>query len=400
MINTSEVASQIKAALGIMHGSRAFGGPFQAQISLTSRCNLRCIHCYIYSHYHEGPSFFELRKNQMAHQYSNDAPKKSAHGCDADIGKINSLIETLLSLGTRNFLFSGNGEPFLHKNILDFTERVKRAGRTCTANTNGTVLDHITIDRLIRLRFDELRITTMAGTREQYEITHPGVSSETFDRLRDNLLYLKEQKKGLRTNKPVVTLVSVIISKNSETLMDFAQLAHAVQAERVLFRPFDDYNSEDFAMLVPNAEQVTSIQKQLMAITDYFDSRNIVHNIGDFLRVFRKKLDTTHLYRRIPCYYGWLAARIEVDGSVYPCCRCYNPLGNIYENEFASIWKGQAYQRFRRAALHINKNKTPVDGCYCNSCVHHSTNLWVYQKLHPVKGRSLTLKKALSAVTV
>lgn len=322
----------------------------------------------------------------MAHQCSNDTHKKSAHRFDADFEKTNSLIETLLSLGTQDFVFSGNGEPFLHKNILDFTERVKRAGKTCTANTNGTILDHATIDRLITLRFDELRITTMAGTREQYEITHPDVSSTTFDRLRDNLFYLAEQKKGLRTDKPVVTLISVIISKNSETLMDFSQFAHAVRAERVLFRPFDDYNSEDFAKLVPTAQQVASIQKQLMAITDYFDSRKIVHNIGNFLNVFRKKLNTADLYHHIPCYYGWLSARIEVDGSVYPCCRCYIPLGNIYEKEFADIWKGQTYQRFRKTALHINKNKTPVDGCYCNTCVHHTANLRVHRILHPCEG--------------
>ena len=372
-----------RVAAGIIHGSRSFGGPFQANISLTDRCNLRCIHCYAYSDYHEGPSFFEIRTNQMAHQCSNDTHKKSAHRFDADFEKTNSLIETLLSLGTQDFVFSGNGEPFLHKNILDFTERVKRAGKTCTANTNGTILDHATIDRLITLRFDELRITTMAGTREQYEITHPDVSSATFDRLRDNLFYLAEQKKGLRTDKPVVTLISVIISKNSETLMDFSQFAHAVRAERVLFRPFDDYNSVDFAKLVPTAQQVASIQKQLMAITDYFDSRKIVHNIGNFLNVFRKKLNTADLYRHIPCYYGWLSARIEVDGSVYPCCRCYIPLGNIYEKEFADIWKGQTYQRFRKTALHINKNKTPVDGCYCNRCVHHTANLRVHRILHP-----------------
>jgi radical SAM protein with 4Fe4S-binding SPASM domain len=387
MIDTREVPSKIKAVLGILHGSRAFGGPFQANISMTSRCNLRCIHCYIYSRYHEGPSFFELRTNQMARQCSNDAHKESAHRIDADFEKTNSLIETLLSLGTQDFLFSGNGEPFLHKNILDFAERVKRAGKTCKANTNGTLLDHTTIDRLIASRFDEVRITTMAGTREQYEMTHPGVSSATFDRMRDNLCYLAEQKKGLPTDKPVVTLVCVVIAHNSETLMDFAQFAHAVRAERVLFRPFDDYGSEDFAQLVPTAEQAASIQKQLMAIRDYFDSRKIVHNIGNFLKVFRKKLDTTHLYRRIPCYYGWLSVRIEVDGSVYPCCRCYNPLGNIYEKEFTDIWKGQAYQRFRKAALHINKSKTPVDGCFCNSCVHHTANLRVHRILHPYEGR-------------
>ena len=203
--------------------------------------------------------------------------------------------------------------------------------------------------------------------------------------MHDTLCYLAEQKKGLRTDRPVVTLVCVVIAQNSGWLMDFAQFAYAVRAERVLFRPFDDYDSEELAELVPTDEQAVSIQKQLMAITDYFDSRSITHNIANFLKVFRKKLDTTQLYHRIPCYYGWLSVRIEVDGAVFPCCRCYKPLGNIYEKEFADIWKGQAYRTHRNAALRINKGNTPIDGCYCNSCVHHTANLRVDRILHPYR---------------
>ena len=115
-----------RGVAGIIHGSRSFGGPFQANISMTNRCNVRCIHCFIYSPYHEGPSFFEMRKNEMAHQSSHTNHEVRLQQSDADSEKVHSLIESLLSLGTQDFLFSGNGEPFLHNNILDFVQRVKR----------------------------------------------------------------------------------------------------------------------------------------------------------------------------------------------------------------------------------------------------------------------------------
>ena len=36
----------VRAVMGIVHGSRAFGGPIQTNLRLTNRCNIRCIHCY------------------------------------------------------------------------------------------------------------------------------------------------------------------------------------------------------------------------------------------------------------------------------------------------------------------------------------------------------------------
>lgn len=38
--------SYIRAAMGIVHGNRTFGGPIQVSLNLTNRCNIRCIHCF------------------------------------------------------------------------------------------------------------------------------------------------------------------------------------------------------------------------------------------------------------------------------------------------------------------------------------------------------------------
>ncbi len=52
---------------------------------------------------------------------------------------------------------------------------------------------------------------------------------------------------------------------------------------------------------------------------------------------------------KIPCYAGWLYARIEADGEVIPCCRGHRfPVGNIFKEEFFSIWNGEREREFRR----------------------------------------------------
>ena len=57
-----QILSQAKAVIGITHGSRAFGGPVQVDLNLTNRCNVRCVHCFLYSPHIDRPNMPELRR--------------------------------------------------------------------------------------------------------------------------------------------------------------------------------------------------------------------------------------------------------------------------------------------------------------------------------------------------
>jgi MoaA/NifB/PqqE/SkfB family radical SAM enzyme len=317
----------------------------------------------------------------------------------ADAKKINSLINELLRMGVRRWQIGGNGEPFMHKDALGFISRIKRTRSYCFANTNGTLIDNAKADELIKVGFDDLRITTLAGTPEVYARTHPGTSKETFERLTDLLLYFADQKAVFGMHYPEITLVFIVIAQNVEDVFKFAEFAARVKADRVVFRPVDDVDDPGLANVVPTKKQKASIRKQLREAESYLNAKSIPHNIGVFRKIFREQLDTEALYGVIPCYYGWLAAFIEPDGGVHPCCRCYNLLGNVYETRFSEIWNGTSYRRFRKDAIKINLRGTPVDGCDCYSCVHHTANLRVFRALHPIKGKSHRLKQ-LSPDTV
>jgi MoaA/NifB/PqqE/SkfB family radical SAM enzyme len=385
--------AQIKAITGIMHGSRAFGGPFEATLWLTSRCNVRCIHCFYYSPYIKKPNLFEVRRAKLLGENPPDGKfAKNAPGIHADSEITKTIMDELLAMGTQQFLFTGIGEPFLHPDVLNFMARAKYGGSIGIANTNGTLLNRTTIDELIKMGFDDLRITTMAGTRETYEQTHHGVSGRTFDNLKDNLLYLADRKAALGVKKPTVILINIIVTENCEGILDFVKLAHFVRADRVFFRPFDDVADPNFARLVLTAEQAHSVVMQLAEAKGYLEDKKISHNISYFLKVFGRRIDTTQLYRAIPCYFGWVSTRINLmDGNVYPCCKCYEPLGNIYENKFSDIWYGWSYRNFRRKAFKINKHREPLYGCECNKCSNYVPNLRIHKMLHPVESKSSRL---------
>lgn len=392
-MNGRMALSKVRTVFGIMNGSRAFGGPVQVNLRLTNRCNLRCIHCYYYSPLLEVPAYCALR---MSRKEGGDHPPSSADlkkmlKIDADPRRLRALIEELLRMGTRRFQIGGNGEPFLHKDAMEVIGILKRAGGYCFANTNGTLIDIATADDLIKLEFDELRITAMAGAGESYVCTHPGSTLETFDRLRRTLVHISEQKIARKVRRPKITLAFIVIAQNSDCIVEFAEFAAEVRADLVVYRPVDDIGDQALSSLVPDGKQVKSIIEQLKISKPFLESRGIDHNIAHFLKIFSRQLDTRLLYQIIPCYYGWLSTIIDPDGLVYPCCRCYKPLGNVTANSFNDVWNGRLYRNFRREALNLAERKKPLTDCDCYNCVHHTANLRAYRVLHPLKGRSSAL---------
>ena len=385
--------SEFNAVRGILHGSRAFGGPIQADLGLTNRCGLQCIHCFFYSSHVEIPAFNPLRKaRRMGTEQPSPEYLKDLQRQDANTDRINSLIDEFIDMGTCRFEFIGDGEPFLHANALEFMGRAKHAGSTCFVNTSGYVFDKEKIDALLEMGFDVLRITTMAGTREMYIRTHPKVKETTFDDLQDNLLYLAERKKALGCRKPEVELICVIISENIDGLMDFAEFAVRMNADRLQYRAYDDVKDPGLAKLVPSKEQAAAARERLAEIKVYLETHGVKHNIDHFLKIWERQLSTKALYSVIPCYYGWAAVRILANGDVYPCCRCYDSLGNVYEEEFRNIWFGEAYRDFRRSAHQINKQNLELRGCECHNCSNHAANVRIYRALHPLKSRSKKIR--------
>lgn len=386
--------SEFKAVLGILHGSRAFGGPIQADIGLTNRCSLQCIHCFYYSSHIEMPTLRPLLKSRRAEteKPSLDFLRK-IQGQDADTDRTNSLIDELIRMGTYRIEFIGLGEPFLHDNALEFMGRAKHAGCTCFVNTSGYVFHKDIMDALLNIKFDVLRITVMAGNRDMYIRTHPKAKETTFDDIQNSLLYLAERKKALGCRHPQVELICVVISENIAGLKDFAEFAVRMKADGIQYRAYDDMDDPGLAELVPSREQAASVRRQLVEIKPYLELHGIKHNIDHFLKIWGGQLDTKALYRIIPCYYGWAATQILADGEVYRCCKCYDSLGNVNETDFSEIWFGEAYRQFRKAAGRIHKSDHGIDGCDCHSCSNHAANLRIYRALHPLKKRSKRLRQ-------
>jgi len=85
----------------------------------------------------------------------------------------------------------------------------------------------------------------------------------------------------------------------------------------------------------------------------------------------------------MPCYIGWIYARISTNGDVIPCCKAHLfPLGNLYKNSFNGIWFSEKYNEFRKKAKNIKKSDPYFKkiGCY-KGCDNLGMNLEFHRKI-------------------
>lgn len=384
-MNLGALLSMGLALLGIWQGKRACGGPLQINLATTGRCNIRCVHCYYFSPLATGA---HTRGNRLAQKTGIPAQDFQPLGKDVDGQLMRRLISEAMSLGTKHILLSGVGEPLLNPAILDIISDIKKRNGYCLINTNGTLLTPEISEEFIKRNVDELRITIMSGTPDGYQKTHPGASPQLFHNLKKNIAYLVEKRNENNKSKPEIIITSVITSYNCDGIAALADFVIETGADKITFRAFDHCDDEQMKQLIVSVEQAIRARDEMLAYRPIFEKKHIKHNIDSFLSVFNGQIDTTKLYSFIPCYYGWLNANIDIDGSVYMCCKCYTPLGNIHESSFKEIWYGESFRRFRKSAKHINSKGQSLS-CECSRCANSEPNIRIFKLLHPLKWKKV-----------
>jgi radical SAM protein with 4Fe4S-binding SPASM domain len=90
------------------------------------------------------------------------------------------------------------------------------------------------------------------------------------------------------------------------------------------------------------------------------------------------------IYRKIPCTIGFTYMRIEVDGTIKPCCVSRFNMENINEKSWQEVWHSHAYYTWREKLLRIHKEKfhlTNPQWSFCQQCSHINRNVEFAEKM-------------------
>jgi len=356
---------------GIKNGEYAYRGPETVQIDLTDNCNNNCIGCWCNS------PLLKEKKRSAWRQLSCQVVKE--------------FIDEIYNMGTRRIIFSGGGEPFMHPDIIDILRYAKKKRMSCQLHTNFTLADEKAAKELIDMKLDYLTVSLWAGTAATYKLTHPGKNEETFERIKNFLTLLTSLKKN--KSLPYVRLHNVITSLNYHEIVQMSSLAEDLGANAVSFATIDAISGYTDSLLLSDFERSKLLE---LCISLKRRKNSFLFDFNEFIRKISSEEAASGNYDKniidtIPCYTGWLFARLNADGSVNSCLKSHRiPVGNIYEQKFSEIWNSEKQREFRRNTYRYKKEgsyfslignepNVPV-GCW-RSCDDFGINIRIHRKL-------------------
>jgi MoaA/NifB/PqqE/SkfB family radical SAM enzyme len=369
--------------LGIYDREYGYKGPFHVQIDLTNDCNNNCIACWCNSPLYKKPRLSKEEKKQYL-----------------PFRLVKELLDEISQMGATEVYYSGSGEPFMHPRIMEILEYTKKKGLICHVNTNFTLLNKERLDRLIEIGLDYLTVSTWAGSKEIYAKTHPNKTESEFEKIKDNLIYLNKNKKCT----PSVKLYNVLFNMNYFEIDKMIEFAKKTASESVEFTLVDTVPGvTDVLALGENQlkelkRRCEDIQYKLERESKLKGSSLTLFQFDQFLRRVSNSVDARQakydkgVIDSMPCYIGWLFARIVPNGEVHSCLKAHRiPTGSLYSKKFSEIWNSPQQANFRKKTCVLRKDdpffrligndpEIKEAGCY-KSCDDIGRNSWMHKRM-------------------
>lgn len=226
---------------------------------------------------------------------------------------------------------SAFGETFMHTSADDymFTARRLCPNATIVIATNGALLDEERCEKIVDSGIDHLSFSLDAGSAKSYEWL---TGAKDYDSVCKNLETLVEtrEKRGAKHLKITTHIIGI------------KELSHE----------FDVF-VQRWGKIVDSAV-VRNYGNWAGLVDDNGVSPAEVQNIPT---------------ERYPCAWLWYATKIEPNGDVSKCFIHItgekNPLGNIMQQSFESIWKGEKLNKLRQ--LHCSSSYDGIE--FCGNCI-------------------------------
>jgi radical SAM protein with 4Fe4S-binding SPASM domain len=289
------------------------------QIELTSRCNERCVHCYIP---HENKS------------------------SDIDGALFYDVLEQCREMGLLSITLSG-GEPLAHPNFLEFLRAAKDNDLSINVLSNLTLLNDEIISEMRANRLSSVQVSLYSMKPEIHDsITKlPG----SFYKTRDAILKLIENDIPMQISCPVmkqnrncaVDVLNWGQSRKIRTVIDYIMMARYDHSTGNL----DNRLSLDEAGIVIND-----------IINNDFDYQDQVRN-ADF-----NEVESRDISNDIVCGVCVSSVCMVANGNVYPCAGWQDyVVGNVHEQTLKDIWDNSPKVKYLRS---LRKKDFPK----CRTC--------------------------------
>jgi MoaA/NifB/PqqE/SkfB family radical SAM enzyme len=324
-------------------------GPFLVEIWPTNRCNLRCIMCgtWINREKLEAKGIKYNPQFEMKNEISDE--------------RLLKLVEEAVELGTKEFLLTGGGEPFMRKNLtLTLMQKIKDYEKFGNLNTNGTLLNKKDLKKIVEMEWDMIMFSVDAPDAKTHDYIRG--KKKVLEKVKENLLELKRIKKRLKTEKPKIVFNTVLTNLIYNKIDKFIKFAGRVGCSDITFIPLIIYD-EKIRKIELNLQQKNWLKEKINELIKLSKKFEIHTNLSQ-LEFFETDRMNEVILNEIknspkdlihaPCYEPFLHFLVKANGEATFCCMIENSPENIKEKSLKEIWFGDYFSKQRRNF--INKN--------------------------------------------
>lgn len=328
-------------------------------------CNLKCPHC--------------PRENP-------DIPKNTGHIPLSAVENLAPWFRYASYVG-----LAGNGEPFLHPEIMDILRLVTSTGATPSVISNATLWKRLgIIDELPKLGPMLLNVSIDGGTKETFEKWRLRAN---FEEVRENLRLLKEARERQRSPFPIVNFITCLMKDTIEELDQVVDLAAESGVSVVTFQNMFPYNKLMDDNRVKDMDQcrqaISKARKRaeekgiridwLPMSVDVDErgeeggsygaitSQDVEKHLGKVTKATGGRVcyHCDHIMHQI---------HVTVEGKIKYCCFwTEGEIGDLTQDDFGDLWNGEKWRALRKT-LHQGGKPGPCEGCH-NLVVYNKKNI-------------------------
>ena len=251
----------------------------------------------------------------------------------------------------------GWGEPFLNPHFFFMAKEAKKAGCLVGTTTNGMSLDDRNIGNIIRSGLDVLTFS-LAHTDLSHDHVRRGASlNDVLDKMRD----VATAKKRAGKNKPAIHVAYVLLQSIKDDVKRLPYLMKWIDVEEVVISTLDFIPSPEFReeVIFPQTEEEheklsayledVRIEGTQRGVPIHYSIGNARHRRTFCSENIQKSVVVSATGDVSPCVFTNMPLRTEQQGSekIGPVERLI--FGNITEKPLDTIWKSDAYKKFRRS---------------------------------------------------
>jgi radical SAM protein with 4Fe4S-binding SPASM domain len=323
--------------------------PLRLQVETTDFCNFKCVMC--------------ARENL-----------DGMNSCSLSLERFLDLLDEVKPLYVT---LNGLGEPLMDKTIFQKLAALHERNVVTSMPTNGSLLRGANLEKLAQHLPNRLCCSIDGATKDSFEKIR---KNSKFEDVITNYYAIDALKAEGQT--PNNTSIHILCALQKKNLYDYAPMYELFSRFRTvntfsLVPVFNFGNDDCIEELIPSHEEIYQLHKDIdRAISESVDERQREffrkwrHVSSQWLTVDGQLTHDTHPNSN-PCLVPWFSTYVDAKGRVYPCC--YLPtsehvMGNIHENDMATIWKGERYREFRRC---LTQDRPNLPGC--NTCPRDDT---------------------------